>query len=182
MDKLEKYINDNREEFDDRSAPSYMYDNIQSQVSGTPKKNRNTPIWLMSKVAAAFAVVLAAGVVIGFYLNDRGGDRYMEDKVFRDYIDVEKQYVKDINYKMNALKAHDLDPQIDADIMQLDEVYAELKKELHKGNNVNNDKIIEALIMNYEVKVDMLEKVLSKVKSAEENIEINKLRDDTINI
>lgn len=136
---------------------------------------------LISKMAAAFALVLASGVVIGYYIGDRAEEPIM-DQNFKDYIDLEKQYVKDINHKMNVLKSHDVDPNVERDLMQLDEIYRELKAELQKSQNVNNDQIIEALIMNYQVKMDILEKVLSRVKQEDSEMNLNELRDDTISI
>ena len=66
--------------------------------------------------------------------------------------------------------------------MQLDEVYEELKKDLYQGQAINNGKIIEALLTNYQEKVEILEKVLSRVQTSNEEIQLNTLRDDSLSI
>lgn len=183
MDDLEKFIIEHREEFDDRLPTKDVYQRIARKVNPVESNIGARPSmisWLSR--AAAFSVILASGIVIGYYVNLGKNNPVVEDQKFIDYVNVEKQYVKDINHKMNVLKTHSVDPQVDQDLMQLDQVFQELKTELYKGKNINNDKIIEALIMNYQVKVDILEKVLSKVQSNESQIELKTLRDDSISI
>lgn len=184
MDKLEKYINENKESFDSAFPSDALWDKINRQIETkeeAPQKQSKL-LWMITKMAAAFAVVLASGVVIGYYINDNQSISASNDPIFQDYIDIEKKYVKDINHKMNALSVHDIDPQVNRDLMQLDEVYEELKKELYQGQAINNDKIIEALLITYQEKVEILEKVLSRVERSSEDIQLKTLRNDSISI
>ena len=184
MDKLEKYVSENLESFDSASPPDALWDKINRQIEsqGKQPQRQSKMIWMITKMAAAFAVVLASGVVIGYYVNSNQSNAASNDPIFQDYIDVEKKYVKDINHKMNALSIHEVDPQVNRDLMQLDEVYGELKKELYQGQAINNDQIIEALLTTYQEKVEILEKVLSRVERSSEQIELNILRNDSISI
>lgn len=184
MDKLEKYINENKESFDSSFPSEALWDKIDKRIDSNKKESNKQSklIWMITKMAAAFAVVLASGVVIGYYINDNKSMTASHDPVFQDYIDVEKKYVKDINHKMNALSVHDVDPQVNRDLMQLDEVYEELKEELYQGQAINNDKIIEALLTTYQQKVEILEKVLSRVERSSEDIQLKTLRNDSISI
>lgn len=184
MDKLDKYINEKHESFDSATPPDELWTKINSQIESIEVEPRRESkiIWMITKMAAAFAVVLASGVVIGYYVNSNQSNAASNDPVFQDYINVEKSYVKDINHKMNALSIHDVDPHVNRDLMQLDEVYEELKKELYQGQAINNDKIIEALLTNYQEKVEILEKVLSRVERSTEEIELNELRNDSISL
>lgn len=130
MDKLEKYILDNIESLDSSLPPHGMWDKINVQIeSKVDEPNRQSKlVWMITKIAVAFAVVLASGIVMGYYINDNHSNLVSYDPVFQDYIDVEKKYAKDINHKMIALSVHDVDPQVNRDLMQLDEVYEELKE------------------------------------------------------
>ena len=184
MDNLEQYIKDHRDELDSIRPSTNVWERINNSVESKPIHDRKGKvlIWTISKIAAAFAFVLASGVVIGYLLNDQSTIDPSKDVVFQEYLAVEKKFVKDINHKMNVLNTYDIDPQVNKDLLQLDEVYEELKEELYRGGNINNDKIIEALIMNYEVKVEILEKVLSKLQNAKEEVNLKTLRDDTLSI
>lgn len=184
MDKLEKYIRENQELFDSAKPSSDLWNKINDKIDTKREEplNQTKLVWMITKFAAAFAVVLASGVVIGYYINNNQSNGASNDPIFQEYIDVEKKYVKDINYKMNALSVHDVDPQVNRDLMQLDEVYEELKKDLYQGAAVNNGKIIEALLMNYQEKVEILEKVLSRVENSTKDIQLNTLRHDSLSI
>ncbi len=184
MDKLEKYITENQEAFDSAKPSDDLWNKINKRIETKEDQSQRQSkvIWLISKFAAAFAVVLASGVVIGYYINSSQSNAASNDPIFQEYIDVEKKYVKDINHKMNALSVHDVDPHVNRDLMQLDEVYEELKKELYQGHAINNGKIIEALLTNYQEKVEILEKVLSRVENSTEDIQLNILRNDSLSI
>lgn len=182
MKGLEQFIENNREAFDEARPPEHLWSQIQAEVAA-PKSTSNREskmIWMVSKIAAAFALVLASGIVIGYYMNANGAGH---SKAMDDYYAVEQRYVNDINMKMTALRAHNVDPNVEMDLMQLDEVFDELKMELTNGSNVNKDQLIQALIRNYEVKVDILERVLSRIDVDEdEPIEYKDLRHDSISM
>jgi len=184
MDKLEKFISENKESFNSAKPSADLWDNINIRIDTKKEEpqRQSRLVWMITKMAAAFAVVLASGVVIGYYVNSSQSNAASNDPIFQEYIDVEKKYVKDINHKMNALSVHNVDPQVNRDLMQLDEVYEELKKELYQGQAINNGKIIEALLINYQEKVEILEKVLSRVHNSKEDIQLNTLRHDSLSI
>ena len=137
---------------------------------------------MISKIAAAFVLVLVSGIVIGYYLNDSQASTFSDSIAMREYRIAEQKYVKNINSKLNVLRTHNVDYQVSKDMMQLDEVFDELKGELKKGANVNNNQIIKALILNYEVKVEILEKVLSRVNEQNEGNLLKSISDETISI
>lgn len=184
MDKLEKFISENQESFNNAQPSADLWDSIDRRIETKREEPQRQSrfIWMITKMTAAFAVVLASGVVIGYYVNSSQSNTPSNDPIFQEYIDVEKKYVKDINHKMNALSVHNVDPQVNRDLMQLDEVYEELKKELYQGQAINNGKIIEALLTNYQEKVEILEKVLSRVQNSTEDIQLNTLRHDSLSI
>ena len=52
-----------------------------------------------------------------------------------------------------------------ADMEELDEVYNELKEDLK--DNASNPEVIEAMILNYRVKLEILEDLLNQLKEKE---------------
>ena len=55
--------------------------------------------------------------------------------------------------------------ELDADMEELDEVYGELKEDLK--DNASNPEVIEAMILNYRVKLEILEDLLNQLKEKE---------------
>ena len=53
----------------------------------------------------------------------------------------------------------------DTDMEELDEVYVELKEDLK--DNASNPEVIEAMILNYRVKLEILEDLLNQLKQKE---------------
>jgi predicted CopG family antitoxin len=51
------------------------------------------------------------------------------------------------------------------DMEELDEVYLELKKDLK--DNVSNPEVIEAMVLNYRVKLEILEDLLNQLNEKE---------------
>ena len=70
---------------------------------------------------------------------------------------------------MDAIKSSriELDPLIMEDMELLDNAYSELKSDLADG--VDNEEVINAMISNYQIKLDILERILIEIKEKEEN-------------
>ena len=58
-----------------------------------------------------------------------------------------------------------VDEMLTADMEELDEVYDDLKEDLK--DNVSNPEVIEAMILNYRVKLEILEDLLNQLKEKE---------------
>jgi len=56
--------------------------------------------------------------------------------------------------------------EIDMELVDLDRVYDELKKDLK--DNAANQEVIEAMIQNYRLKLDILEEMLMAIKQSNE--------------
>jgi hypothetical protein len=65
--KLEKFIGDNRNEFDDKMPSDKVWENIAtSLVEKQPKKSILTPLF---KWAIAAAIIITAGLIVFFTTN-----------------------------------------------------------------------------------------------------------------
>jgi predicted CopG family antitoxin len=61
----------------------------------------------------------------------------------------------------------DIRHEIDMEMIDLDQVYSELKEDLK--DNAHNEEVIEAMIQNYRLKLDILEEMLSQLKQSDES-------------
>jgi hypothetical protein len=81
---------------------------------------------------------------------------------------IERQYISEVNNKMQDLEALKIDKTILDDLSQLDAIYMELKSELLSSGGMNQDEIIGALIKNYKTKIELLEFIQQKYEHNKE--------------
>jgi len=179
MDKLEKFVKENRAAFDDQKPPEDVWHNINDQLenSETPQVPITTYLW------RAAAIVLFAAVV--WLLVDRTdrNDTLVHVNGFINendiaFNDVEAFYVKEIESKQNLIIQFVADnPELDKDLLgeidQLDSTYQMLKSAAEGGQS---EKIIDAMVLNLQMRIDILNQqleVLEKIKSIKENENIS---------
>lgn len=185
MDRIEQYIKDNRSAFDQHEPPKFLWEQISEELETSDSKNNSLPkslkdniVWLVARMAAVFALVLAAGVVIGYHLSSDNNSIDM-DRVAK----IEQQYIHTVNHRMNELRHYQLDPQLEGDLQQMDVEMGQIRNELRSDTYMNENDLIEALIQNYEKKIGILERVLTRMEdSGDIIIEYNDLKDDSISI
>jgi hypothetical protein len=160
-DKLKEFIQEHREKFDDAIPGPHLWSGIESRLPN--KQAKSVMLWKWTAAAAVALLLLASGVIIGLSSNP---SNYPDRVAMREYAETEKYYVSQVNEKLSAIERQYDDPTLREDLKQLDEIYDELKLELASSDHSNKSEIINAMIMNYQTKVAILEKVLEKVEEA----------------
>jgi hypothetical protein len=176
-DNLERYIIDNRERFNDAEPNPLLWLEIEKKLPATRKKSRVVKMKRVLAIAASFIVILATGMIIGANLNNNSSVNSMTDEQIAEFQEAEHFFQKQVNVKMNELKEYKLEEDVENDLNQLDAVYSEMKAELMTSSNKDNSAIIKAMIDNYRIRIEMLEKILNNVNHKsnsyeEENISI----------
>jgi type VI protein secretion system component VasF len=181
-DNLEKFINENRSEFDDRQPSKDIWLSIDQALDQKRKKPaRRIPIWRYARVAAAAVLLIGTGVVIGLKMNNQTPEPLAFEEVYPEYFEAEQYYQKEVNTKIAQLANYSHDAEINDDLKQLDAIYEELKKELSEAPKTQQEQIINAMITNYRTKLSILERVLERIQSTnQENLKTT--NDDSIEI
>jgi len=175
MDKLEKFVKENRAAFDDKKPPVDVWHNINGQLdnSETPQVPIGTYLW-----RAAAIVLFAVVVWLLVDRTDRNDNLARADGFINDneiaFKDVETFYVKEIETKQSLIVQFVADnPELDkgllGEIDQLDSTYQMLKSTAEGGQS---EKIIDAMVLNLQMRIDILNQqleVLEKIKSIKEN-------------
>ncbi len=168
-DKLEKFILDNREEFNIHEPPKGLWNKIEKNIR--PEKRIN---WHMVLGRAAAVVIIFAASYLVHDLVDRyrQNDRHIAIKASKDIVipelqEAEYYYTSLIDEKLKEIKPiladnPSLEHEIRYDLNQLDSVYKDLKNDLK--DNIANQEIIEAMIQNYRLRLSILEDVLALLK------------------
>jgi hypothetical protein len=175
-DKLEKYILDHRNEFDDQEPDPTVWDRIETRKAPVIRIN-----W---KGAALKAAAVAAIFLASYFFHDFMASRNQTtEKLFsknmenaspiiKELIEAEAYYSSMISQKQDEIfrltaTNPDIRHEIDMEMVDLDRVYSELREDLK--DNAHNEEVIEAMIQNYRLKLDILEEMLFQLKQSEES-------------
>lgn len=164
-ERLEQFIKNNREDFDNLEPSPEVWKNIQSAQDNT-KKRRIVPILL--RVAAVFAAVIIASAIL-FKTNILVPDEYAglaDDPELRELVEAESYYAHQVDTKLKEIRKcyytyPELKQEIESDITELETMYMNLKKDLRE--NVSNKEVIEAMIENNRYRLKLVDDVLEQI-------------------
>jgi len=158
QDPLEDFIRDNRTSFDDLKAPAGIWARIDKKDK--PVIN----LWKWSAVAASALLLVAVGYIFGMKTQAQpdiaGWDEYME---------AEKYYQDRIARNMEKIKTLPVSQEVMTDIQVLDEVYAQLRKQLMEDPNANTELLLSAMIRHQQQKLEIMEKIVNRVDKYQYN-------------
>jgi hypothetical protein len=176
MDKFKNFINENRNEFETFSAPDALWAGISQDLqkhlkASKQEENKGKVVKmyafsrpLLMRVAAGVALILAVGIGWIFYQMDKMNhiaqvnpplsktEQYYDD-VFQAKLIELKQYEQDDLYN----------PELLDDIQELEQIYNDLRNDLKE--DANNEQVIEAMIRNYRIRIELLERMLDEIKT-----------------
>lgn len=167
-DRLEDFVRQHREEFDLREPDPSVW--LKINPANAPVVKEKRPMrWL--RVAAAIAVIFA-GSSAGIYFLTGGNneaDLYSQE-LYIEMQETEAFYTMMVSDRYEELRPYlASDPvaneMLSADMEELDEVYHELKNDLK--DNISNPEVIEAMVLNYRIKLEILEDLLNQLKEKE---------------
>lgn len=156
MDKLEKFIRENREGFD-REMPSLkVWADIDRALEA--RQTRRVSLWKPLRAVAAVAALLIIGAGAGVLL-------FRSDAALPPEIaEMEQFYNQQVEQKMAQLARYETSGEVEADLNQIDGLIAELQEELASAPKGQEEQIIEAMIRNYQTKLEILERVLERIR------------------
>ena len=163
MDHLEKFVHENRSAFDVEVPNLKVWANINKQIDQRPKPKI---VWLRRlRAVAAVAILAVTACVIGFKMGTASVEARSLADISPEHAEMETYFNTQIQEKMAKLASYRQDGFVKSDFQELDAIYEDLKKELEKAPAGNEEQVIQAMISNYQTKIDILEKVLEKVQT-----------------
>ncbi len=172
-DRIERFITENREEFDFRDPDPGVWTAIENRI----RPRRKTGWRLILQRAAIVAIIFAASYTVNEMVHRyrNTGLRALNKKEKQEtgipgLKEAEAYYNERVNQKMDELRpiisnCPWLEDELKFDMSELDSVYADLKNDLK--DDMANQEVIEAIIDNYRLKISILESLLSDVRSHE---------------
>jgi hypothetical protein len=173
MSRLETFIRDNRDEFDDMVPPEKLWHQVETAVTKNTGKLFLISPAIKWSTAAAVLIVMAAAVFMLF--NNKNSVETVivksTDTVVTDLITLAPEEAPEMNHfaKMIAGKQRELKllakeqpvlyQKFAKDITQLDSSYNILKTKL--SVTPNREMLIEAMIQNLELQLNVLNQQLN---------------------
>ena len=164
-DRLEDFVKQQREQFDLREPDPSIW--LKINPANVPLAKERKPMrWL--RVAAAVAMIFAGSTAgIYFLTGERAEADQFASELYQEIQETEQYYNQMVSQRYEELKPFLMEnpgaeEMLSLDMEELDEVYKELKEDLK--DNASNPEVIEAMILNYRVKLEILEDLLNQLK------------------
>lgn len=179
-DRLENFIKSHRADFDDLDPREDTWAKIQGELHQDDNKRDYTWLWkaaavvfLCISVGLAVERTMTADVETVAEVNQAQKSRSTELR------EVEGYYTQLISQKRSEIKSVIdkkglVDVELLKDMEQLDNMYAKLKKDLKK--NQNDERLINAMIQNLQLRVEILNKqlrILERISKHEQDEKIS---------
>jgi len=163
-DRLEEFIKENRASFDDLKAPAGVWNRIDAKLGADVKVRPVHHLWKWMAVAASGLLLIAVGYIFGMKTQSTP-----EIAGWDEYLEAEKYYQTRIERKMDEIKTLPVSQEVINDIEVLDEVYAQLRKQLLEDPDANAELLLSAMIRHQQQKLEVMEKILDRVDKYQTN-------------
>ena len=166
-DRLEKFVNENRHEFDQLEPSDRMWDAINERLNEVPKRKIRKFSWM--KIAAVVVLALSIPTVIyqvKFSELKQSAKAVQVDPEVQELIEAEAFYAQEVSGKLAEIqkcyKVHpELKMEIEGDLNELESMYLSLKSDLKE--NISSKEVIEAMIENNRNRMKLVDDVLEQI-------------------
>jgi len=176
-DNLEQYIDRNKEAFDSLEPPVMAWEAIKKELP-EDKKVKVTKFWTYTWRVAAAVLIFTSAWLLNDYTDYKKSqpqtspsEAVATNPAMNELMDAEAYYTSQISNKQVELAAYaKLHPEIIEDLkkefQEMDKDQDQLKKDLAESNA--NEKVIEAIILSYRVKIEILDQMLTELRGSKE--------------
>ncbi len=164
-DRLEDFIKENREAFNQHEPSDKVWEQI-SKSTRKPKTVSFAQYFLRVAAVLAIAVVFTVLVVKTNLFSPGNLEVKTEDPELLELLEAEAFYANQVNGKLEEIrKCYDTYPEIkeevELDLIELQEMYNMLKIDLNE--NISKKAVIEAMIENNRNQLEMVDQVLDQI-------------------
>lgn len=178
-DKLKDFIQENKEEFDFIEAGESTWMGIDEELSKRNRFSFDSKSFL--RIAASIFLILGAAW-IGIQINNSetngaiAEEEANTEEAIREYafsgmsdelVEVERFYVSEVSLKESQLTDYEVDEDIFEEVELLKVEFEQLKEEMK--NSGDPMKVVEAMIYNYQLRLEILQDILDQLEREREN-------------
>jgi hypothetical protein len=160
-DALQEWLINNRHEWEEAKAPDTLWEEIAQDLEKYKSLQNRRAVWKYT-IRIAASVLLLAGLFVGWQMAEQykakpagtlayPAEMYEADAYYRQIINLKMEQVKNTadNYTLKQLLA---------DLDELEQEFDALRQDL--DDLADNSQIVEAMIQNYRIRIQLLERVL----------------------
>lgn len=193
-DKLEDFVNKHIDDFNQEEPSPELWSRIRTSapIKKPAKEIKMVPFNLVIKIAAAFLLLIGIGSILLYNNINQPTEQIqiVEEKIEEtpvpfsmgnispELAEIEDYYFSQVSHKLSELDQMDLDPEALEEVNYLNKEFAELQNEF--STSADDDKIIEAMIENYRLRLDILENILHNMNQTEKVFDDEKDTEDIV--
>lgn len=177
-DKLEQFVRDNTQSFNSLEPPLMVWETIEKELP-VSKQPALRKLWPYAWKAAAAILIFASAWMLNDYTDK--DKKTSENEIVKaevqtnpeltELLDAEAYYTTQISSKQAELAKYaqqnpDIIEDLKKEFNEMDKNKAELRKDLAQSNA--DEKVIEAIILSYRVKLEILDQILAEMRKAKE--------------
>lgn len=164
MDNLKNIIDNNRAQFDNFEPENGHFERFQQKIK-KGKDRKKSIIYPALRIAAVALIIILAGMLI-FTRSLIHDIKLQATSANSELKEVQVYYTNLTNQKYNEIRSLDLPDNeqkkmLMDELKQMDNVYQVLMKDLK--TNPNDERIINALIQHYQLKLDVMNQILNQL-------------------
>ncbi len=173
MSELEKYIKENKEAFDSKPLAGH-FDRFSERLDQLPSGKKVSLFPRLLKVAAiAVLVVLSSLWTYEKVFQHSSENGISLGDVSPEYREVEHFYKQQINIRYDEINSDHLFTDstqkriVLKELSEMDSIYNCMKEDLK--TNPNDERVINAMIEHYRLKVEVMNNLLERLKKIQTN-------------
>jgi hypothetical protein len=171
-DRLEDFIQQNRNAFDDKDPSEKIWTGVERALTFSSSSWWNSV--MLWRAAAVIFMVLSV-----YLLIPKDGSRKQNELALKEFTDVENFYAEQISEKVELIGSFQRNEGLNGfthDFQQLEAMYLVLKEEMKTHPT---QKVKDALVLNLLVRIDLLNQQLHKLEKGYKTEEEDKPKANT---
>ncbi len=187
-DPLTHFVQTHREAFDSATPAFRVWSNIDKTLHPTQTVRHAGILSIrhILRVAASVLLLLAVGATAGIYITKAHFARHNTiaslSDISPEYAEMVRYYNRQIEDKVRQVSMYDNKENVLDDLAAIDRAMQELEAELRRVPRGAEEQIISNLIKSYQIKMEILERVLNSVQHVNKDVNQLNSKDDEINI
>jgi len=170
MDSLEKYIKNHREAFDSETPDLKVWAAIDKQLECDRPKPIRRFLFGGWKMGIAASMLLVVGCLAGLFFSGSPGTETSNPALANlspEFKEAEQFYRNQYYDKRAQLASFPVESSLEADLKEFEQIITDMKIDLQNVPSGNRERIISAIIKNYQTKIEVLERVLDRLQNIE---------------
>jgi hypothetical protein len=181
MDRLEKIIQSNREQFNDREPHDGHFDRFQQKLEQYHRQKRSFPWTALLKAAAIAVLVVLSGLWV--YDNTRPAETSQKlalEKVSPEVKEAHIYYTSLMQRKYERIRQFDFKNEEQKEMLlqelkEMDSIYSNIRDDLRA--NPNDPRVVSALIRHYQMKLEVMNQILNQLEKVNQQSTNNDQKD-----